>query len=120
MPVDLVSRSKGSSSGGTVVIPPIVVASSYKLIDSAGVVWAVTAGTNGNLITTVSSGAAYSFFVIQDINGNFWRVFLSGTSGNLDTSENGIPGMAINLFLTDSNSRNWYVFILPSGDLDTL
>lgn len=119
MPVDLVARS--SSGSVTVNTGIYTVVSEIFLKDSANVTWALTVGIKGNLTTTVSSGPAFPFFVLQDSGGTFWKVFLFGTNGNLDTSNTGIAALALtNLFLTDASGRNWYLTINAAGDLDTI
>jgi hypothetical protein len=117
MPVDLVR--KGGS--GTSLSGLYTVVSSINLIDPFGQVWTLTVGTNGNLITTLSSGPFFEFFVLEDSNGVFWKVFLTGNNGNLDTTNNGIAALAVqNLFIQDSSGRNWYLTVTTGGNLDTI
>lgn len=113
-PVDLVVRTLSTTS-----LFPVV---PYLLLrDSFGVVWALTVGPNGNLITTVSSGAAISFFTLQDSSGVYWKVTLSGSNGNLDTTVTPTPVIFFpDLFFTDSSGRNWLLTVTTLGDLDTI
>ena len=115
MPVDLVIRSISQAPSPFLILPYLL------LRDSFGVVWALTVGTNGNLITTIASGSAISFFTLQDLTGVYWRVTLSGSNGNLDTTVTTSTALFLpDLFLTDSSGRNWLLTINSLGDLDTI
>ena len=114
----LVSGGSGGSSTSTGIY---TVVSVIYLQDSTGQTWALTVGTSGSLITTASSGPAFPFFVLEDSNGVYWRVFPVAPGGNLDTTNNGIAALNLgNLFITDANGRNWYISITTGGNLDTI
>jgi hypothetical protein len=99
---------------------PFFIVSSLLMRDSFNVVWALTVSTSGNLVTTVSSGAAIPFFTLQDSSGVYWKVSLFGSSGNLQTAVISTPAVFIaDLFITDSSGRNWFVSVLNSGNLET-
>jgi hypothetical protein len=106
-------------SGGSTTTGIYTVVSVIYLKDSNGQTWALTVSVTGNLVTTISSGPAFPFFVLEDSNGVYWRVFpIPG--GNLDTTNNGISALNLgNLFITDSSGRNWYISITTSGNLVT-
>ena len=99
---------------------PFLILPFLLLRDSFGVVWALTVNTNGNLVTTISTGAAISFFTLQDSSGAYWKVNLFGPIGNLQTTATSIVAVFLaDLFLTDSSGRNWFVAVSTSGNLET-